>query len=101
MISPASAGSANSASDWGKSDRVVSAFCFITGNKDFAVGAELTVLLMMEEANRLFLAVVLLCELLGSHRQRRGGERKQHFSKVFYSSPTNAIQCRRATTVTS
>lgn len=52
MISPPTAATANSASDLGKSDRVVSAFCIITSNKDFAVGAELTVLLMMDEAKQ-------------------------------------------------
>lgn len=50
MISPPTAATANVASDLGKSDRAVSAFCI--SNKDFAVGAELTVLLMMDEAKQ-------------------------------------------------
>lgn len=52
MISPPSATTANSASELGKSDRVVSAFCIIISKKGVAVGAELTVLLMMGEAEQ-------------------------------------------------
>lgn len=88
IISPPTAASANSASDLRKSDRVVPAFCIITSNKDFAGGAELTVLLMMDGAKQAApCCTPAALDSWISYVREQWGEREEHFFKVFLYQP--------------
>lgn len=88
MISPPTAATANSASDLGKPYCVVSAFRIITSNKGFAVGAELTVLLMMDEAEQTVSCSRAPVRLVG---EEAVGRENSITVKYFYTNPVNTI----------
>lgn len=83
MIFLSTAATASSASDLGKSNSVVFAFCIVTSNKDFAAGAELTVLLMMDEAEQSASCSPTPACLIG----REVVWREQHSYEIFLCQP--------------